>query len=60
MEIVIEVYSGNSIRITYKIPCCVEMKSKQQNKICGILNTKSMVSYYKIPIATFILPKLSV
>jgi hypothetical protein len=36
------------------------MKSKQQNKICGILKIESMVSYYKVPIAILALPKLCV
>jgi hypothetical protein len=29
-------FIANSIQITAKIPCFVEMKSKQQHKICGV------------------------
>jgi hypothetical protein len=43
-----------------KIPCFVEMKSKQQDNIYGISKTKSMVLYYKVPTIIFLLPKLYV
>jgi len=57
MEIIVKVCTSLfywKLNYNYsKIPCSVEMKSKQQNKICGITKTKFVVFYYKIFIDIF-------
>jgi hypothetical protein len=53
MEITIEVCTylfDWKLNYNYnKIPRSVEMRSKQQDKICGISKTKYVVFYYNIP-----------
>jgi hypothetical protein len=41
-----------------KIPCSIEMKSKQQDKICGISKTQSMVFLLQSTYSSFLTPKI--
>jgi len=41
-------FTKNFNQNTTKIPCSIEMKSKQQGQICGISKIEYVVFYYKI------------
>jgi hypothetical protein len=58
MEITTEVYTFLfywKLNKNYNIPCSIEMKSKQQDNICGISKTRSVVFYYKVLTTIFLL-----
>jgi len=65
MEIIAEICTSwfywKKLHSNYtKIPCFVEMKSKQQNKFCGLSKNKYAVFYYKVPMVICTSSKLCV